>query len=59
MNFQGLSLATPSALVYEVQEILDEIDITEWVKPFDEWEVRVRRCIRSGGGYLENEFVKL
>jgi hypothetical protein len=52
MKLEGMFFATPSAFVCEMQEILDEICITKWVKIFDEWEVRLRLCIDSGGEYL-------
>jgi hypothetical protein len=39
MKLEAMSFATPSVLVYEVQEILDMIYIIEYVKIFDEWKV--------------------
>jgi hypothetical protein len=52
MQLEGISFATPSTLICDVQEMLDEICLIEWVTPFDEWEIRLRRCIDSGGEYL-------
>jgi hypothetical protein len=53
MKLEGMSFASPSALVCEVHKIIDEIWITKWAKGFGDWEVRLRRCIDSGGNVFK------
>jgi len=55
MKLEGMFFDTPAALLAEVEEILGDISITEWVKVFDEWKDRLKRCIDAEGEYLEND----
>jgi hypothetical protein len=55
MKIQGMSFASPSTIVCEIQEIFNEICITEWVKVFDDWEVGQRQCIDIRGEYFSSE----
>jgi hypothetical protein len=45
MKLEGMFFDTPAALLAEIEEILGDINITEWVKVFDEWKDRLKRCI--------------
>jgi hypothetical protein len=38
----------------EVEEILGDINITKWIKVFDEWKHRLKRYIDAEGEYLWN-----
>jgi hypothetical protein len=42
----------PAASIAKVEEILGDIRITEWIKVFDEWKHRLKRCIHAEGEYL-------
>jgi hypothetical protein len=38
-------LCYPGGTSGEIEEILGDIRITEWVKVFNEWKSRLKRCI--------------
>jgi hypothetical protein len=44
----------PAVIFAEVEEILGDINITRWVKAFDQWKDGLKRCIDAEGEYLEN-----
>jgi hypothetical protein len=52
MKLEKMFFDTPAALLAKVKEILGNISITEWVKVFDEWKDRLKRCIDAEGEYL-------
>jgi hypothetical protein len=54
MKHKGMFFDTPAALSAKVEEILGHVSITEWVKVFDEWKDRLKRCIDAEGDYLSN-----
>jgi hypothetical protein len=55
MKLEGMFFDAPAILFAEIEEILGNISITEWVKVFAEWKDRLKRCIDAEGKYLEND----
>jgi hypothetical protein len=52
MKFEGIFFDTPAELSAEVEEILGDISIAEWVKVFEEWKDCFKQCIDAEGEYL-------
>jgi hypothetical protein len=52
MKLEGMFLDPLAVLWAEVEEIFGDTSITEWVKVFDEWKNRLKRCIDAEGEYL-------
>jgi hypothetical protein len=56
MKLEGMFFDTPAALLAEVEEILGDISITEWIKVFDEWKDRLKQCIDTSiHRYIDTE----
>jgi hypothetical protein len=55
MKLEGMFFDKPAARLAEVEEILGDISITEWVKVFNEWKDRLKRCIDAEREYLQND----
>jgi len=56
MKLERIFLDPLAVLLAEVEEILGDISIPEWVKVFDEWKDRLKtRCIDADGEYLSGD----
>jgi hypothetical protein len=49
MKLEGMFFDTSTALSAEVEEILADISIAEWVKVFDKWKDHLKRYIDTEG----------
>lgn len=56
---KGNRYATIEELKSTSQELLKAISQTDWKKCFDDWKVRWKKCVLSGGAYFEGDHINI
>jgi hypothetical protein len=54
-KFEGMFFKSRATLLAEVEQILENTHMTEWVKMFRESKGRLKQCIDAEGEYLETD----